>query len=227
MAIDRRQITDAGDRRRRTPRLRAGFRRAFPATRPRGSTGPRCPPTSARAGAGAVAAQHAKRGAAPAHLTLCTDASANHRRTAVALADQWRRALGVDVTIVEMEWKAYLAMREQPGDCDLLRFGWSADFVDAEAFLALFASGHAQNVAGYSNASLRRAAVEVGALPPTQASARRFSPGGTDPAAGRRRHPGVPSRLEAAGQAWRRRRRGQSAGTPGHPSPAPAANPKK
>ena len=92
-----------------------------------------------------------KRGTAPPQLTLCTDASANHRRTAIALADQWRRALGVEVAIVEMEWKAYLAMREQPGDCDLVRFGWSADFVDPEAFLSLFTSGHAQNIAGYSN----------------------------------------------------------------------------
>jgi oligopeptide transport system substrate-binding protein len=91
------------------------------------------------------------RHAAPDHLRLCTDASANHRRTAVALVDQWRRALDVEVTIVEMEWKAYLAMRERPGDCDLVRFGWSADFVDPEAFLTLFTSGHAQNVAGYSN----------------------------------------------------------------------------
>ena len=92
-----------------------------------------------------------RRGTAPAQLTLCTDASANHRRTAVALADQWRQALGVEVAIVEMEWKAYLVTREQPGECDLLRYGWSADFVDPEAFLALFTSGHAQNVAGYSN----------------------------------------------------------------------------
>jgi oligopeptide transport system substrate-binding protein len=88
---------------------------------------------------------------APDRLILCTDASANHHRSAVALADQWRGTLGVEVEIVEMEWKAYLLKREQPVDCDLLRFGWSADFVDAEAFLALFGSGHPQNVAGYSN----------------------------------------------------------------------------
>ena len=93
------------------------------------------------------------RHAAPERLRLCTDASANHHRTAVALVDQWRRALDIDVAIVEMEWKAYLAMRELPGDCDLIRFGWSADFVDPEAFLALFTSGHAQNVAGYSSAT--------------------------------------------------------------------------
>ena len=97
---------------------------------------------------------HAARGrhAAPDRLLLCTDASANHRRTAIALADQWRAALDVEVEVLEMEWKAYLALRENPGGCDLLRFGWSADFIDAEAFLALFESGHAQNVPGYRSA---------------------------------------------------------------------------
>jgi oligopeptide transport system substrate-binding protein len=97
-----------------------------------------------------------RRGGAPEQLTLCTDASANHHRTAVALADQWRQALGVEVAIVEMEWNAYLARREQPAECDLLRFGWSADFVDAEAFLALFSTGHAQNLAAYSNPGFDR-----------------------------------------------------------------------
>jgi oligopeptide transport system substrate-binding protein len=96
------------------------------------------------------AASHA--GSAPGKLKLCTDASANHRRTAIALADAWRRTLGIATEIVELEWKAYLAQREQPGDCDLLRFGWSADYVDPEAFLALFTSGHPQNVSGYSSA---------------------------------------------------------------------------
>jgi oligopeptide transport system substrate-binding protein len=121
-----------------------------------------------------------KRGTAPAQLTLCTDASANHRRTAIALADQWRQTLGVEVAIVEMEWKAYLAMREQPGDCDLVRFGWSADFVDPEAFLSLFTSGHAQNIAGYSNpaydALLSKAGVaaDAGDRAATLASAERL-----------------------------------------------------
>lgn len=89
--------------------------------------------------------------AAPAKIRLCTDASANHRRSAIALADQWRGTLGIETEIVELEWQAYLAQREQPGDCDLIRFGWSADYVDPEAFLALFASGHPQNVSGYAN----------------------------------------------------------------------------
>ncbi len=94
--------------------------------------------------------------AAPDPLVLCTDASANHHRTAVALADHWHRVLGVTVELREMEWKAYLAMRDQPGDCDLLRFGWSADYVDPAAFLALLRSGHAQNDVRLFQPALRR-----------------------------------------------------------------------
>lgn len=103
----------------------------------------------------------------PEKLKLCTDASANHRRTAVALADQWRNSLGIATEIAEFEWQAYLALREHPGDCDLLRFGWSADYVDAEAFLTLFESGHPQNVGGYANpaydALIQHASEQAGA----------------------------------------------------------------
>lgn len=108
------------------------------------------------------------RGAAPRELLLCTDASANHRRTAVALADLWREALGVHVRIEEFEWGVYLAMRRNPGRCDLVRLGWSADFVDVEAFAQVFETGHPQNTLGYSSrrydealARARRAGTEA------------------------------------------------------------------
>lgn len=88
-------------------------------------------------------------GQAPATLVICTDASANHHRTAVALADMWRTALGVETEIVELEWSVYLDSRRNPGECDLLRLGWSADFVDPEAFAVVFESGHPQNTLHY------------------------------------------------------------------------------
>ena len=91
-------------------------------------------------------------GAAPRRLKLCTDASENHHRTAVALADLWRTALGVETEIVELEWQVYLDTRHHPGDCDLVRLGWSADFVDPEAFAAVFESGNVQNTLGYASA---------------------------------------------------------------------------
>ncbi len=88
---------------------------------------------------------------APARIRLCTDASANHHRTAVALADLWRTSLGVETDIVELEWNVYLDTRDHPGDCDLVRLGWSADFVDAEAFAGVFQSDNPQNTLGYSS----------------------------------------------------------------------------
>ena len=95
------------------------------------------------------AARHA--GNAPARIRLCTDASANHRRTAVAVADFWRTALGIETEIVELEWNVYLDTRAHPGDCDLVRLGWSADFVDPEAFAMVFESTHPQNTLGYAS----------------------------------------------------------------------------
>ncbi|MCM2311076.1 MAG: peptide ABC transporter substrate-binding protein [Steroidobacteraceae bacterium] len=91
--------------------------------------------------------------AAPSRLKLCTDASANHHRTAIAIADLWRSALGVETEIVELEWTVYLDTRRHPGECDLVRFGWSADFVDPEAFAMVFESDHPQNTLGYANAA--------------------------------------------------------------------------
>jgi oligopeptide transport system substrate-binding protein len=92
-------------------------------------------------------------GRAPTRIKLCTDASANHHRTAVALADLWRTALGVDTEIVELEWNVYLDTRHNPRDCDLVRLGWSADFMDPEAFADVFESGNPQNTLGYSSAA--------------------------------------------------------------------------
>jgi oligopeptide transport system substrate-binding protein len=92
-------------------------------------------------------------GSAPAKITLCTDASANHHRTAVAIADLWRTSLGVETEIIELEWNVYLDRREHPGDCDLVRLGWSADFVDPEAFAVVFESGSVQNTLGYRSAA--------------------------------------------------------------------------
>ena len=107
---DGRSIDDKSPNRSRAPANcppRAGYLRES-----RLCARPRLTGRSSQTGGGTPASARTlgrgpERGATPAHLTLCTDASANHRRTAVALVDQWRQTLGVEVAIVEMEWKAY------------------------------------------------------------------------------------------------------------------------
>lgn len=89
--------------------------------------------------------------AVPERLKLCTDSSENHRRTALAVAAMWRETLGIELQIQELEWKAFLASREAPGDCDLMRLGWSADYLDPGGYLEIFTTGHPQNTLQYSN----------------------------------------------------------------------------
>ena len=75
----------------------------------------------------------------------------------IARRSRWQTcgdtALGVETEIVELEWNVYLDTRHNPGDCDLVRLGWSADFVDPEAFADVFESGNPQNTLGYSSAA--------------------------------------------------------------------------
>jgi oligopeptide transport system substrate-binding protein len=93
----------------------------------------------------------AGRGKAPVRLRLCTDSGANDRRVAVAMADQWRTAVDVEVELVELESTSHLAESDRPGRCDLVRLDGSADYADPEAFLELFESRHPRNTAGYSS----------------------------------------------------------------------------
>ena len=91
------------------------------------------------------------RGKAPARLVLCTHNGANDRRLAVALAEQWRTAVDVNVEVVKLESKNDLAESDRPGRCDLVRLDESADYADPEAFLELFESRHPRNATGYSS----------------------------------------------------------------------------
>lgn len=73
----------------------------------------------------------------------------NHRRVAVAVASMWKSTLGVEVEIVNQEWKVMLQDRQNPELWDIMRYGWVADYADAYTFLEIFHSGHAQNFTGF------------------------------------------------------------------------------
>ena len=63
---------------------------------------------------------------------------------------QWRRNLGVDVELVNREWKVFLkelATRPPP----VYRLGWGADYPDPHNFMNLFTTGSANNHTGWGN----------------------------------------------------------------------------
>ena len=69
---------------------------------------------------------------------------------AVAIASMWK-PLGVQVELVNQEWKVYLETRDKK-DFDIARAAWIGDYADPINFLDMFKSdAGARNDAGYNN----------------------------------------------------------------------------
>ncbi len=74
-----------------------------------------------------------------------------------ALAAMWKKYLGVEIHIEKIEPNFYYDATYSGQHGQLLTSGWCADYPDPENFAdALFHSGAAQNVGGYSNPDLDR-----------------------------------------------------------------------
>jgi oligopeptide transport system substrate-binding protein len=70
------------------------------------------------------------------------------------IIEEWRRNLGVEVTIRQLEPEVYSYMLNQEKD-EIYEFGWIADYPDPQDFLdVLFHTGNQNNIGGYSNAQL-------------------------------------------------------------------------
>lgn len=84
-------------------------------------------------------------------IRLSYDAGDVHQKVALAVRSMWQEVLGLEVSLQQMEWKAYLDMRGDRAAWQVMRFVWVGDFDDASSFTDLFISGGAQNLPGYAN----------------------------------------------------------------------------
>jgi oligopeptide transport system substrate-binding protein len=73
-----------------------------------------------------------------------------HRVIAQAVQQMWKETLGIQVDLVNVEWKVYLA-RQAALDYQIARAGWIGDYVDPNTFLDLWVSGGGNNQTGWSN----------------------------------------------------------------------------
>ncbi|MBQ9494478.1 MAG: peptide ABC transporter substrate-binding protein [Treponema sp.] len=74
-----------------------------------------------------------------------------HKKVAEWLQQQWKKNLGIDVELQNMEWNSFLAKR-QANDFDLARAGWVGDYQDPSNFLELLVTSSGNNDGRYSNA---------------------------------------------------------------------------
>ncbi len=88
-------------------------------------------------------------------IEVLYNTSESHKAIAEVIQAQWKRHLGVDVTLSNQEWGAYLTSRRQ-GRYMVARAGWIGDYVDPNTFLDLFTSDNPQNQSGWSHAEYDR-----------------------------------------------------------------------
>lgn len=101
----------------------------------------------------------------PLRLRLLYNENELVQKVCIAIATMWKEALGVEVELVQMEFKAYLAARADPQQWDVVRVGWTADYNDASTFLDTMLAGSPQNFGHWQDsryaALLESAAMET------------------------------------------------------------------
>jgi oligopeptide transport system substrate-binding protein len=90
------------------------------------------------------------KGTPPVEILFNT--SESHRAIAEAIQEMWRRELGLDVRLLNQEFKSTVAAR-RAGDFAVMRSVWIADYVSPASFLEVWESGSGNNYTGWKNAT--------------------------------------------------------------------------
>jgi len=97
-------------------------------------------------------------------LPYLFNTSETHRPIAEAIQSLWKERLGLDIRLVNKEWKSYLSDR-QNRDFTIARAGWLGDYLDPDTFLGLWTSDSTNNFSGWSNPEYDRLMAEAAGLP--------------------------------------------------------------
>ncbi|AVX19891.1 oligopeptide transport system substrate-binding protein [Carboxydocella sporoproducens DSM 16521] len=84
-------------------------------------------------------------------ITILYNTNENHQKIALAIQEMWKKNLGINVKLVNQEWKVYLKSQSNL-DYDISRAGWGADYLDPMTFMDMFVTNGGNNNTGWSNA---------------------------------------------------------------------------
>jgi len=93
-------------------------------------------------------------------LELHYNTSEMHRDIAEVIAAQWKDVLGIDVRLVNQEWKVFLDSQATL-DYDVSRSSWIADYQDPSTFLEIWTTGNENNKTGWSDAQFDRSIAQA------------------------------------------------------------------
>lgn len=88
----------------------------------------------------------------PLQVEIRYNTQDDNKRIAVVIAAMWKQALGVEVRLVNEEWKVFLQNRRLKRITQAFRSTWIGDYDDAGTFAAILRSTHARNDSAYASA---------------------------------------------------------------------------
>ncbi len=94
---------------------------------------------------------------------LLYNTSEAHKAIAETIQQMWQRELGIEVKLLNQEWKVYLDT-EKRLDYDVSRAGWIGDYPDPSTFLETFLSDSGNNRTGWTNKEYDRLLKEAARL---------------------------------------------------------------
>ncbi|MCL5290772.1 MAG: peptide ABC transporter substrate-binding protein [Bacillota bacterium] len=83
-------------------------------------------------------------------LTLTYNNDQTHQKVAEAIQAMWKKNLGIDITLENVEWQIKLN-KEDTLDFELVRAGWSPDYLDPMSFVDMFVTNGGNNDTGWGN----------------------------------------------------------------------------
>jgi len=83
-------------------------------------------------------------------LEILYNTHEDHRKIAVTVQQMWKKALNIDITLQNQDWKVYLS-NKTAGNYEIARFAWGGDYLDPSTFLELFVTDGGNNDTGWGN----------------------------------------------------------------------------
>jgi oligopeptide transport system substrate-binding protein len=77
-------------------------------------------------------------------LEILYNTLGKHRSVAESIQQMWRKNLGIDISLVNKEWKVYIDSMHSK-QYQLARYGWVADYADPHVFMDLWATNSGNN----------------------------------------------------------------------------------